>query len=59
MIEAARKLSLAPSTYFTDRLNNTDSVAGYASLGEEIWLQTDGKVEAFVHSIGTGASLRG
>jgi cysteine synthase A len=59
MIEAARKLSLAPNTYFTDQLNNTDSVAGYASLGEEIWQQMDGKVDAFVHSIGTGASLRG
>ncbi len=59
MIEAARKLSLAPNTYFTDQLNNTDSVAGYASLGEEIWQQMDGQVDAFVHSIGTGASLRG
>jgi cysteine synthase len=59
MIEAARKLSLAPNTYFTDQLNNADSVAGYASLGEEIWQQMDGKVDAFVHSIGTGASLRG
>jgi len=59
MIEAARKLSLASNTYFTDQLNNTDSVAGYASLGEEIWQQMGGKVDAFVHSIGTGASLRG
>ena len=59
MIEDARKLSLAPNTYFTDQLNNTDSIAGYASLGEEIWQQMDGKVDAFVHSIGTGASLRG
>jgi len=59
MIETARKLSLAPNTYFTDQLNNTDSVAGYASLGEEIWQQMDGEVDAFVHSIGTGASLRG
>lgn len=59
MIEAARKLSFAPNTYFTDQLNNTDSVAGYASLGEEIWQQMGGKVDAFVHSIGTGASLRG
>jgi cysteine synthase A len=59
MIETARELSLAPNTYFTDQLNNTDSVAGYASLGDEIWQQMDGKVDAFVHSIGTGASLRG
>ena len=59
MIEVARKLSRQPNTYWTDQLNNLDSVAGYHSLGEEIWRQTDGAVGAFVHSVGTGASLRG
>jgi cysteine synthase A len=28
-------------------------------MGEEIWEQTEGKVDAFVQSIGTGGSLRG
>src|SRR5437660_6076356 len=28
-------------------------------LGEEIWAQTNGEIDAFVHSVGTGASLRG
>jgi cysteine synthase A len=59
MIEAARKLSLQPHTYWTDQLNNRDSIAGYFPLGEEIWQQTDGKVDAFVHSVGTAASLNG
>jgi cysteine synthase A len=59
MIEAARRLSREPHTYWTDQLNNLDSVAGYHPLGEEIWRQTDGAVDAFVHSVGTGASLRG
>jgi len=59
MIEAARKLSQEPHTYWTDQLNNLDSVAGYHPLGEEIWRQTVGAVDAFVHSVGTGASLRG
>ncbi|HXY40514.1 MAG TPA: cysteine synthase family protein [Vicinamibacteria bacterium] len=59
MIEAARGLSREPRTYWTDQLNNPDAVAGYASLGEEIWSQTDGKVDAFVQSVGTAASLRG
>ncbi len=59
MIEAARRLSQEPHTYWTDQLNNHDSVAGYYSLGEEIWSQTQGKVGAFVHSVGTGASSRG
>jgi cysteine synthase A len=59
MIEAARALSRAPNTYWTDQLNNADSIAGYHALGEEIWRQTEGRVDAFVHCVGTGASSRG
>ncbi|HET8833440.1 MAG TPA: cysteine synthase family protein [Gemmatimonadales bacterium] len=59
LIEAARVISHEPGTYWTDQLNNVDSVAGYYPLGEEIWSQTAGRVDAFVHSIGTAASIRG
>jgi cysteine synthase A len=59
MIAAAKAISQEPRTYWTDQLNNTDSIAGYHPMGEEIWRQTDGKVDAFVQSIGTTASLRG
>ena len=59
MIETARRLSLEPNTYWTDQLNNHDSIAGYHALGEEIWTQTKGQVDAFVHCVGTAASLRG
>ena len=59
MIEMARELSRAPNTYWTDQLSNRDSIAGYRSLGEEIWSQTGGHVDAFVHSVGTSASLQG
>ena len=59
MIETARALSAEPDTYWTDQLNNHDSIAGYHPLGEEIWQQTGGKVDAFVQSVGTSASLRG
>ncbi len=59
MIEVARGLSQQPHTYWTDQLNNHDSIAGYYSLGEEIWSQSKGKIDAFVHCVGTGASLRG
>jgi cysteine synthase A len=59
MIEAARELSREPGAYWTDQLNNADTLAGYAALGEEIWNQTAGKVDVFVHSVGTGASSRG
>jgi cysteine synthase A len=59
MIEAARTLSQEPHTYWIDQLNNQDSIAGYYSLGEEIWRQTQGQVDAFVHSAGAAASSRG
>jgi cysteine synthase A len=59
MIEAARELSRKPHTYWTDQLNNTDSISGYFPLAEEIWDQTGGKINAFVHCVGTGASSRG
>ena len=59
MIAKARELSHAPHTYWTDQLNNHDSITGYFPLGEEIWSQTNGSVDAFVHSVGTAASSRG
>jgi cysteine synthase A len=59
MIETARGLSRAPNTHWTDQLNNHDSIAGYHPLGEEIWSQTQGKIDAFVHCVGTAASVRG
>ena len=59
MIETARDMSQKPHTYWTDQLNNLDSIAGYYPLAEEIWKQTDGKIDAFVQSVGTGASMRG
>jgi cysteine synthase A len=59
MIAAARDASRNPSTFWTDQLNNADSVTGYYPLGEEIWEQTGGQVDAFVQSVGTTASLTG
>jgi len=59
MVDAARRLSEQPHTYWTDQLRNHDSIAGYHPMGEEIWAQTGGAVDAFVHSVGTAASLRG
>ncbi|MFB3923084.1 MAG: PLP-dependent cysteine synthase family protein [Terriglobia bacterium] len=59
MIETARRLSQEPDTYWTNQLHNPDGIAGYYPLAEEIWSQTGGEVDAFVHSVGTAASLRG
>lgn len=59
MIETARGLARAPNTFWTDQLHNADAIGGYAALGEEIWAGTEGKVDAFVHCVGTAASLTG
>jgi cysteine synthase A len=59
MIEEARKLSQQPNTFWSNQLHNADSIAGYYLLGEEIWNQANGEVDAFVQSVGTAASLRG
>ncbi len=59
MVEVARKITEQPGTFWANQLSNSDTVAGYFPLGEEIWSQTGGNVDAFVHSVGTGASLRG
>jgi cysteine synthase len=59
MVETARRMSQEPHTFWTDQLNNQDAIAGYYGLGKEIWTQMEGKVDAFVHCIGTAASTRG
>jgi len=59
MVEAARQMSAEPRTFWTDQLNNRDAIAGYYGLGEEIWNETGGRVDAFVQGAGTAASSRG
>jgi cysteine synthase A len=59
MIETARTFSQKPHTYWTDQLNNVDSISGYYPLAEEIRNQTNGEIDAFVQCVGTGASSRG
>ena len=59
MIEAARNLASTPGSYWTDQLNNTDQLASYERMGEEIWEETAGRVTAFIQSVGTAGSLRG
>jgi cysteine synthase len=45
---------------FADQWNNLDNRrAHYLTTGPEIWAQTDGKVDAFICSIGTGGTLAG
>ena len=59
MVEAARAIARKPGSFWTDQLNNTDQLAAYRRMAEEIWTQTGGRVDGFVQSVGTAASLRG
>jgi cysteine synthase A len=59
MIEAARRLSLEQDHWWVDQLNNQDAISGYYQLGDEIWQQTSGRVDAFVHSVSTAHSIHG
>ncbi len=59
MMAKTREISNTPGTYWTDQLNNPDQISGYFPLGEEIWQQTEGTVDAFVQVVGTGGSLTG
>jgi cysteine synthase len=59
MIETSREIAQRPKHWWADQLNNRDAVAGYHALGEEIWQQTGGSVDAFVHMVGTAHSIHG
>jgi len=59
LIEAARVITANTGAYWTDQLNNSDQLRAYDKLADEIWNQTDGRIDGFVQSVGTGASLRG
>jgi cysteine synthase A len=59
MIETARQISQEPQHWWFDQLNNPDAASGYYPMGEEIWRQSGGKVDAFVQSVGSAHSLNG
>jgi cysteine synthase len=59
MIEAARLITEETGGFWTDQLNNTDQLTAYHEMAEEISVQTGGRIDGFVQSVGTAASLRG
>jgi len=59
MIEGARVIAQQTGAYWTDQLKNTDQIAAYHTMAHEIWTQTDGRIDAFVQSVGTAASFTG
>ncbi|MCL4562899.1 MAG: cysteine synthase family protein [Chloroflexi bacterium] len=59
MIAQASLLSRQPGHWWSDQLNNRDAIRGYYPLGEEIWKQTGGRMDAFVQVVGTAHSIHG
>ena len=59
MIARAGEISQQPDHWWADQLNNEDGADGYLGLGEEIWAQTGGAVDALVHTVSTAHSLHG
>ena len=59
MISRAAEISRRPGHWYCDQLNNHHAIAGYLPLGEELWRQSDGRVDAFVHCVGTAHSIHG
>ena len=59
MIARAGEIARRPGHWWADQLNNEDGAGGYTGLGEEIWRQTGGKVDALVHAVSTTHSIHG
>lgn len=59
LIAKASEISRNPGHWWADQLNNEDGADGYVGLGDEIWQQTAGAVDALVHTVSTAHSLHG
>ena len=59
MISTAGTISRRPGHWWADQLNNRDGETGYFALGEELWEQTGGQIDAFVHAVSTAHSIHG
>ena len=60
MIDRAAELATQPGHFATDQFNNPHPVVHYRDhLAPEIWEQTEGRVTAFCHGLGTAGSLMG
>ena len=59
MIAAAGEIAERNGSFWADQMNNRDQLAAYHEMAHEILGDTEGRVDAFVQSVGTAASLRG
>jgi len=59
MIAKAEALSHEPATFYADQFNNPDAAGGYAQAAEEMWEQSQRRLDAFVQSVGTAQCITG
>ena len=60
MVARAAELAARPGHYATDQFNNPYIIPHFRDhLGTEIWEQSEGRVTAFCHGMGTAGSLMG
>jgi len=59
MIAAATAIARETGAYLTDQMLNSDQLAAYLTMADEIWQQSSGRVDGFVQAVGTAASIRG
>jgi cysteine synthase A len=60
MVARAAELAARPGHYATDQFNNPYIIPDHRDrLGREIWEQTEGRVTAFCHGMGTASSVMG
>lgn len=59
MIARADSIARDEGAWWVDQLTNEDGARGYERMGDELWTQAGGQVDAFVQSVGTAHSLHG
>jgi cysteine synthase A len=59
MIAKAAEFAAEPGTYWTDQLNNADSLVGYREIGRELLEQMDRPIDVFCAMVGTAGLAMG
>jgi len=53
-------LAAKPDHWYINQIENTDNPSAHVTnTGPEIWAQTEGKIDTFIHGIGTGGCIQG
>lgn len=59
MIKKAQEIIEKKAGFGTDQFNNTDAIKGYMSIGRELLIQSENKIDAFCGGVGTAGMLMG